>query len=133
METAPHNPQKDERQAVKRFVDAAGVFQRTRTLRFTMMVGIGQVRLLVSVCDGRVDAIHALASLRPLTSWDFAVIAPVLSWKRFWEAVPEPGWHDVFALTRHNRMQIEGNLQPFMAHLQFVKDLLASPRREQNA
>lgn len=41
------------------------------------------------------------------------------------------GWHDVFALMRYGRMHIEGDLLPFMANLQFVKDLLAAPRSQE--
>ena len=53
------------------------------------------------------------------------------AWSRFWQAVPDAGWHDIFALAKRGELRIEGNLQPLMAHLQFVKDLVASPREVQ--
>jgi hypothetical protein len=43
--------------------------------------------------------------------------------------MPEPGWHDLFALVRRGCASVEGDLQPLMANLQYVKDLLALPRR----
>jgi hypothetical protein len=43
--------------------------------------------------------------------------------------VPPPGWHDLFALSKKGVMVLEGDLQPLMANLQYVKDLLALPRR----
>jgi hypothetical protein len=43
--------------------------------------------------------------------------------------VPAPGYHDIFAMTKGGRARVEGNLQPLMANLRFIKDLLAAPRR----
>src|SRR5690606_11428385 len=45
-----------------------------------------------------------------------------------WAAEPEPGRHDILALTKRNELQIEGRLQVFLAHLQFFRDLLSAPR-----
>ena len=44
------------------------------------------------------------------------------------EPVPAPGVHDLMALSKQGLVRIEGNLQPFMANLQFVKDVIAAPR-----
>ena len=41
---------------------------------------------------------------------------------------PRPGWHDLFALTKRKEAVLEGDLHPFMAHLQYFKDVLALPR-----
>ncbi|HLT98404.1 MAG TPA: hypothetical protein VKZ70_01535 [Burkholderiaceae bacterium] len=127
---APFASHEEERLTVDRFLNAVAKFQRRRPATFDIKVGIGGTDLLVKVRSGRVESAESLAALRPLTPWDFALSAEASTWQRFWEATPAAGWHDIFALTRHGRMQIEGNLQPFMAHLQFVKDLLASPRTE---
>jgi hypothetical protein len=43
--------------------------------------------------------------------------------------VPRAGYHDLFALTRFGHARIEGDLQPLMANLRYVKDVLAAPRR----
>jgi hypothetical protein len=45
--------------------------------------------------------------------------------------VPAAGWHDIFALGKRRELVIDGNLQPLMAHLQFIKDLLAVGREAQ--
>jgi hypothetical protein len=50
------------------------------------------------------------------------------TWLRFLATVPEPGWHDIMALTKRGSARIEGNLQPFMANLQYIKDVLSAPR-----
>jgi len=64
-----------------------------------------------------------------LQSWDFAVKGTAEGWDKFWLATPPPGWHDLLALNKRGAFTIEGHLHPFMAHLQFIKDLLASPRK----
>ena len=42
--------------------------------------------------------------------------------------MPRPGWHDLLALTKREEAVLEGDLHPFMAHLQYFKDVLALPR-----
>ncbi len=43
--------------------------------------------------------------------------------------VPEPGWHDLFALAKRGAASMEGDLRPLLQNLQYFKDLLALPRR----
>ena len=49
--------------------------------------------------------------------------------RRFWQPVPVPGYHDILAMTRFGHAKIEGDLQPLLANLRYVKDVLAAPRR----
>jgi len=51
------------------------------------------------------------------------------AWQRHWHRVPEPGWHDLFALTKRGAAAIDGDLRPLLQNLQYFKDLLALPRR----
>ena len=132
MASAIH-PSSSEDAAVTRFIHAAQSICRPRSADFHMKVGIGTRELLVKVGHGAVECIDDMAALRPLTPWDFSVTAEADSWQRFWNVVPDAGWHDIFALMRFGRMRVEGNLHPFMAHLQFVKDLLAAPRSKDQA
>ena len=37
-------------------------------------------------------------------------------------------WHDIFALHKRGAMQIEGESQVLFANLQYIKDVLNSPR-----
>ena len=41
-----------------------------------------------------------------------------------------PGFYDLLALTKRGEAVLEGDLHPFMTHLQYFKDLLALPRRD---
>lgn len=103
----------------------AALRSRARGTSVTLCVGIGAIERRIGVSQ---DAIRPLPPAPPLQPWDFCVRGTPRAWQALWEAVPKAGWHDVFALTKRGEMRIEGNLQPFMANLQFFKDLLALPR-----
>jgi hypothetical protein len=42
--------------------------------------------------------------------------------------MPKAGWHDLLALTKRGEATLEGDIRPFMANLQYFKDVLALPR-----
>jgi hypothetical protein len=63
-----------------------------------------------------------------MRSWCFSYRASVTAWTEFWKPAPRPGWHDLLALTKNGQAVLEGNLLPFMTHLQYFKDVLALPR-----
>ncbi len=64
-----------------------------------------------------------------MESCDLVFHADALAWLGHWQAVPEPGLHDIFAMTRFGHLKIEGNFRPLMTHLQVMKDIIALPRR----
>ena len=64
-----------------------------------------------------------------MRSWRFSYCATSAAWAEYWQAAPKPGWHDLLALTKRGEAVLEGDLHPFMAHLQYFKDLLALPRQ----
>ncbi|WP_454690393.1 hypothetical protein [Achromobacter aloeverae] len=109
-----------------RFIAVARDYARPRRCNVEMLVRFDATPVHVSVREGRV--VDAAVAARPLDSWDFAFSADAGTWRRFWEAVPAPGWHDIFALSKRGALRIDGNLQPLMANLQFVKDMLALGR-----
>ena len=57
-----------------------------------------------------------------------AATASPAAWAGYWQAVPRPGYHDLLALTKRGEAMLEGELHPFIAHLQYFKDVLALPR-----
>ena len=80
----------------------------------------------VSIRAGRItDLTQAPVLMR---SWRFSYRATPAAWAEYWQALPKPGWHDLLALTKRGEAVLEGDLHPFMAHLQYFKDLLALPR-----
>ncbi len=101
--------------------------RRGAALGVTCLIGIGAIPFLVTLERGM--RLHLARGPHLMRAWRFAVRGSVLGWERFWQAPPPPGWHDLFALTKRGEMTIEGDLHPFMAHLQVMKDLLALPRQ----
>ena len=101
--------------------------RRGRYLTTTFLIGAGDLPVLATVREGAV--IDVTVSPPPMRSWRFAVRAGADAWRRFWQAVPEPGYHDLLAMTRFGAARIEGDLQPLMANLRYVKEVLEAPRR----
>ncbi|KGD95876.1 hypothetical protein JL37_08735 [Achromobacter sp. RTa] len=116
-------------QLAARFRRLAPSFSRARGVHLDMLVRFGEHPVLVRIRDGRVDSAETPST--PLPSCDFSLRASEEAWSRFWQAVPAAGWHDIFALGKRRELSIDGNLQPLMAHLQFIKDLLAVGREAQ--
>lgn len=100
--------------------------RRGRFLSTTFLLGIGETGWLVRVQDGRIAEVTRAPAVMP--RYSFALRAPEEAWARFWAPVPEPGWQDLFALQRHKALVMEGDLQPLMANLLYIKDVLASLR-----
>ncbi len=101
--------------------------RRGALLDARFQVGIGSVPLDVTVSRGRVVALERGPLV--MRSWRFAVWGTPEAWRRLWQPVPDPGWHDLFALAKRGEVRLEGDLHPLMANLQYVKDLLVLPRR----
>lgn len=113
-------------QEALRFKNAALSYARKRAVDATVLVQFGDTPLLLRIVNGGV--VDIVETIAPLSSWDFSIRASVDAWLRFWQAVPRSGSHDIFALVKNGEMTIEGNLRPFMANLQYIKDLLAVAR-----
>lgn len=80
----------------------------------------------VAIRAGRIVGLTpAPVLMRP---WRFAYRATPAAWAEFWQPMPRPGWHDLLALTKRGEAVLEGDLHPFIANLQYFKDVLALPR-----
>ncbi|MGD9804596.1 MAG: hypothetical protein AB7E81_09340 [Hyphomicrobiaceae bacterium] len=104
----------------------ADLIRRGRFLTCDFEIGVGPVPLSVSVIEGRVASVkRGPFLLKPHT---FSIGAEADVWVRFHQPLPEPGDHDLLALTKTGRARVSGELTPLMGNLQYVKDLLALPR-----
>jgi hypothetical protein len=90
-------------------------------------LGLGDIPYFVTVSGGRIAALDRGPLL--MRSTRFQIHGAVEAWRRFWAPVPEPGWHDLLALTKRGAARIAGDLHPLLANLQYFKDVLAAPRR----
>ena len=104
----------------------AALVRRGRYLSTVFLIEIGDDAWLVTVHEGRVVRVERGPFL--MRDWTFAIRGSVEAFRRFWETVPAPGFHDLFALTKGGHARVEGDLRPFMANLRYVKDVLALPR-----
>jgi len=104
----------------------ADLIKRGRFLTTEFAVVAGTVPLLVRIDGGRVTAVTRGPFL--LRSWVFSISAASDTWLKLLKPIPDPGTHDLMALSKVGLARIEGNLQPFMANLQYVKDVVTAPR-----
>ncbi len=79
-----------------------------------------------SIRAGRIVEFTAQPEL--MRSWRFSYRATPQAWHEYWQPMPKAGFHDLLALTKRGEAVVEGDLHPFMTHLQYFKDLLALPR-----
>ena len=103
--------------------------RRGRWLTTDCRIDVGDEPFFLAIRDG------ALASFergpRLMRSTAFTVRATDEAWTNHWKPVPEPGWHDLFALTKRGAASMDGDLRPLLQNLQYFKDLLALPRKVQ--
>ena len=104
-----------------------GLVRRGRYLSCDFVVSSGEVPVAVTVREGAI--IGAVRGPGLMRSWRFAIRAGAEAWWRFWQPVPEPGYHDLLAMTRFGSARIEGDLVPVMANLRYLKEVLEAPRR----
>ena len=100
--------------------------KRGRFFNDRFVIGVGEDDYLVRVVDGRIASVEKGPHVMP--AWRFAIRADRKTWESFWQPVPPPGFHDLFALLRKRLVALEGDLQPMMAHLLYIKLALAKPR-----
>lgn len=106
--------------------DDPWLVKRGRLLNVTFAIGVDDDDYLIRIIDGRIAEIEKGPHV--MRAWTFAIRATSETWETFWQPVPPPGYHDVFALLRKRLIAFEGDLQPMMAHLLYIKLLLAKPR-----
>ena len=108
----------------------AALVRRGRFIDVDCLIDAGGVPFYLSIREGRIARMErGPALMRP---WRFCIGVSAEGLRRFWAPVPEPGWHDLFALTQRGEAVLEGDLGPLMANLRYFKELLAIPRHHLN-
>ena len=115
FEQVPHQLERD-----------ADLIRRGAFFDARFQVKIGDIPYDIIVAAGRIVLFERGPFV--MRSWRFAVRGTAEAWAQFWQPVPPPGWHDLFALSKRGVLTLEGDLHPLMANLQYIKDLLALPR-----
>jgi hypothetical protein len=107
--------------------DDPAIVRWGRDMNETFMVEVGERQYLLTVRAGRVESVATGPFV--MRAWRFAIRANEASWEKFWKKVPEPGWHDLFALLRRGDVAFEGDQRVLVAYLLYLKLVLAAPRR----
>ncbi len=100
---------------------------RGRHAHFSFMVGVGPDDYVLDISAGWLTQISLRAL--PTDSAQFTISATEEAWDLFWSPVPPRDFHDLFSMLAAGNLRLDGNLVPLMQHLQYIKDLLALPRR----
>jgi hypothetical protein len=103
------------------------LMRRGRWLGLDILIEIGAVPYYASIAGGRIARLDRGPLL--MRSWAIAFRGGEEAWRQFWQPVPPPHFHDIFALAKSGRFRIEGDMHPLMANLLYFKEMLAAPRR----
>ena len=104
----------------------AALVRRGRYLNVDFLLVDGNEPYWVSVREGRIaEVVAGPVLMRPRR---FAIRATRDAWRASWQPVPRPGFHDIFAMCKAGHATVEGDLQPLMANLRYIKEVLATPR-----
>jgi hypothetical protein len=91
-----------------------------------LLVGDGEIDWLIEIERGAVVRVTKGPLIMPKT--DLRLRAASETWARFLEPEPPPGFHDLFALRRYRRIEIEGDIRLMSAYLFYFKRLFALMR-----
>lgn len=98
-----------------------------RWLSVECRVDIGNEPFYLDLREGKLATLDR--GPRLMRSTVFSIRGTDEAWSQHWRRIPEPGWHDLFALTKRGAASLDGDLRPLLQNLQYFKDLLALPRR----
>jgi hypothetical protein len=88
-----------------------------------LLVGDGDTDWLVHIERGAVARVAKGPFIMPQTDLRLRAASDV--WSKFLAPVPPPGYHDLLALRRYRRLQIEGDIRLLSAYLFYLKRLFA--------
>ena len=109
-------------------LDAAPHLQRIGCLfSETVLVEVDGEETYLTFEKGRLASVVPGPSRK--TPWRFALRTDAEALGRFWEARPEPGFHDIFGLVKIGRGRIDGDILCLVKNLRFFKDVMALPRK----
>ena len=105
----------------------AALVNRGRWMNADMILQIGDVGHLVEIRKGRIENISPANVY--VTPYDFKIRGTEEAWQEFWKPLPKPRHHDIIALIREGKMQMEGNIEMAMANFLTLKLMLEKPRK----
>ncbi len=109
-------------------LDAAPHLRRIgRLFSEIVLVEVDGEEIYLTFEKGRIASVVPGPSRK--TPWRFALRTDAEALAKFWEARPEPGFHDMFGLVKIGRGRIDGDILCLVKNLRFFKDVMALPRK----
>ena len=97
----------------------------------TVLIEVDGAEYYLTFRDGRLEQVAEGPSRK--TPWRFALRTDADALARFWQAVPAPGFHDIFGLVKIGRGRIDGDILSLVKNLRFFKEFMALGRTEDMA
>nr|WP_093033437.1 hypothetical protein [Ruegeria marina] len=95
----------------------------------TLLIEVGGDEFYLSFEKGRIVSVVEGPSRK--TPWRFALRTDAEALNKFWQARPEPGFHDIFGLVKIGRGRIDGDILCLVKNLRFVKEVLTLARAKE--
>lgn len=95
----------------------------------TVLIEIGGREYYLSFDKGRIVSVTEGPSRK--TPWRFALRTDAEALEKFWQARPEPGFHDIFGLVKTGRGRIDGDILSLVKNLRFFKEVLSLARTKE--
>lgn len=95
----------------------------------TVLIEIGGSEYYLSFDKGHIVSVTEGPSRK--TPWRFALRTDAEALEKFWQARPEPGFHDIFGLVKAGRGRIDGDILSLVKNLRFFKEVLTLPRAKE--
>jgi|GEM_PF-588910 hypothetical protein len=95
----------------------------------TVLIEVGGDEFYLSFEKGRIVSVVEGPSRK--TPWRFALRTDAGALNKFWEARPEPGFHDIFGLVKIGRGRIDGDILSLVKNLRFFKEVLTLARAKE--
>ena len=92
----------------------------------TVLIEIDGQEIYLTFENGRIVSVVEGPSRK--TPWRFALRTDSEALRKFWQARPEPGFHDVFGLVKIGRGRIDGDILSLVKNLRFFKEVLGLAR-----
>lgn len=110
-------------------LDATPHLQRLgRLFSETVLIEVGGDEIYLTFEKGRLVSMVPGPSRK--TPWRFALRADDEALGRFWQPLPEPGFHDIFGLVKIGRGRIDGDILCLVKNLRYFKEVMALARPE---
>jgi hypothetical protein len=114
------------RQMQRQLNDAPYLVRMGRQFSETVLIDVSGAEHYLSFRDGRLESVVAGPSRK--TPWRFAFRTDAEALAAFWQTLPEPGFHDIFAMVKIGRGRVDGDILALVKNLRFFKEFMALGR-----